>query len=252
MIASNRNRLLLTLVVTAAAVAAFWFLALAPKREQAIQLQVQVATEQAKLAATQAEIIGYEQARAAYGRNYATVARLGKAVPADDDVRSLMVQLDSAAARSRVDFMSIDVGTASAAAPASTPSASVAQGDVIPGVVASGAGFSTLPVKLTFKGSYFELAGFFARLERYVGGRGKAVDVTGRLLTINQITLSPDSDDFHDMTADVDATSYLVPEDQGLTNGATPAGLPGAPAAGPQSSGATAPVTTATITGAVR
>ena len=43
------------------------------------------------------------------------VARLGKAVPADDDVRSLLVQLDSAAKRAKVDFRSITLsGGASA------------------------------------------------------------------------------------------------------------------------------------------
>ena len=42
------------------------------------------------------------------------VARLGKAVPADDDVRSLMVQINSAADRSGVDFRTISIGGAGA------------------------------------------------------------------------------------------------------------------------------------------
>ena len=42
--------------------------------------------------------------------------RLGKAVPADDDVRSLLVQLDDAAKRSKVDFHSINVGAGGGAA----------------------------------------------------------------------------------------------------------------------------------------
>ncbi|MDP9377219.1 MAG: hypothetical protein M3P40_06555 [Actinomycetota bacterium] len=249
------NRLLLALVVTAAAVSAFWFLALTPKREQAAELQTQIDAQAATLQQTQAEIAGYERARAAYSRNYATLARLGKAVPADDDMRSLMIQLDSAAAGSGVVFESIDVSTGGAAPapePATANGEPADQSKVIPGAIANGAGFSTLPMTLSFKGSYFELSGFFARLERFVGG-GKHVDVTGRLLTINNIAIEPVELGSLTMRAHVDATSYLVPEDQGITNGATASGpTPATPAPGAPSTGTSAPVTTATMPGVVR
>ena len=57
--------------------------------------------------------------RARTRANYATVVRLGKAVPADDDVRSLIVQLDSAAERSNVDFAASR--SAARPPPAATP-----------------------------------------------------------------------------------------------------------------------------------
>ena len=64
---------------------------------------------QAQLAQTQAPDRAPTRARRThYKANYATVVRLGKAVPTDDDTRSLVVQLDAAAKRSGVDFDTIN------------------------------------------------------------------------------------------------------------------------------------------------
>ncbi|CAA9476574.1 MAG: hypothetical protein AVDCRST_MAG69-478 [uncultured Solirubrobacteraceae bacterium] len=242
----RNHRLLLALVVLAAAVGAFWMLVLSPKREEASALSEQIAAKQVELDAARQQVVTYEQAREAYPANYATVARLGKAVPADDDVRSLVVQLDAAAKRSNVDFELIDVGKGAA-----TPDA--AAKNVIPGASLNAAGFTTLPMSFAFHGSYFELSSFFTRLERFVTVSNRRIDVTGRLLLLQSISLVPGGDGFPQMRAQINATSYLVPPAEGLTDGASPQG-PGAapvPAAG-AAPGAKPVVTTATVTGGVR
>ena len=84
--------------------------------------------------------------------------------------------------------------------------------------------------------------------------RNEQLNVTGRLLRLETIDLQVDQDGFPNIRAQIGASSYLVPETQGLTAGATaqgpaaatPASTP-APAGGPA-----APTTTATVTGATR
>jgi hypothetical protein len=196
----------------------------------------------------------YRKAREGYGSNYATVVRLGKAVPADDDTRSLLVQLDSAARSSGVDFRAISVGGAQAAptpAAAGAPSASTPP----PGAVSVGsAGFSAMPFTFSFRGSFFNMSEFFSRLERFVSVRNARMDVTGRLLRLESIVLKPDQEGFPSIRAEIGASSYLVPSSEGLTAGATPTGPNGAaaPAAPAAPAGATPPTTTATVSGVTR
>ena len=121
----------------------------------------QIATQQAELAqAAGRRWPTYEKARRQpTRRNYATVARLGKAVPADDDVRSLLVQLDAAAERSGVDFGTINVGGGSARADRRPPAADAARPTPRRPRArrrSARAGFSAMPFTFTFKGSFFE------------------------------------------------------------------------------------------------
>ena len=245
---TRTNQLLLTVVVLTAAVSAFWFLALAPKREEAVRIDEQIAAKQTELEETRRRVAIYEQARADYPANYATVARLGKAVPADDDVRSLMIQVASAARRTGVDFELIDVGKG--AAP--TGSAAEKAGAIVPGAIATAGGFSTLPMSLAFEGSYFQLSSFLTRLERFVTVSNRRIDATGRLLLLQSISLAPDAAS-GTVRAQINASSYLVPPAEQVSVGsAAGTASPGVPAADPTGSGATPATTTATVTGAVR
>jgi hypothetical protein len=164
-----------------------------------------------------------------------------------------MVQLDSAAGKSRVDFRTIAVGGGSAPAPGTAKSST----SLPPGAVIGAAGFPTMPFSFTFGGSFFRLSDFFSRLERFVTVRNQQIGVTGRLLTLDSISLEPDQGGFPNIKAEVSATSYLVAPDQGLTAGATaqgPTATGAAAAAGARNSSAaaTAASTTATSTGAFR
>lgn len=260
---TRRNSILLVAVAAVAVVAAYWMLVLTPKREEAAKLDKQITVKQTALAAAEADVANYEKARENFRANYSMVARLGKAVPVDDDVRSLMVQINSAAGHSGVDFRTINVA-ASGAAPAADSSGTAKGASTTaappPGATTVGtAGFSTMPFAFRFQGSYFELGKFFNRLDKFVAVRNRGLDVTGRLLVLNSITLTPDATKgFPMLTAEVSANSYLLPPTEGLTGGAIPAApsgsgtaaAPGATATPAPSSPAT--TTTATITGAAR
>jgi Tfp pilus assembly protein PilO len=238
---TKNKTLLIAVVATAAAMAAFWFLALAPKREEAATLQSQIAAKETELATAQATLAGYKKSKANYGENYATVVRLGKAVPEDDDIRSLLVQLDAEAGGAGVDFRTVEVGGgATAGATAATPAA------------VGTANFESTPFKFTFKGTYENLQGFMARMERFVNLRNEKMNVTGRLLRLETVDMQVDTLGFPRIMAQISGTSYQVPQSQGLTAGATASG-PGAatPAATPAPAGGpSVPTTTATVPGA--
>jgi hypothetical protein len=249
---TRRNSIILAVVAMAAVAGAYWMLLLAPKRELATTLNTQIAVKQTELQTAQAEEAANLKARANYRSNYATVARLGKAVPADDDVRSLMVQIDGAAGSSHVDFRSISVGGGSSGAPGAPAAAGATAAP--PGSAPVGsAGFATMPFTLAFRGSYFNLGSFFQRIDRFVSVRDRGLDVTGRLVVLNSVALTPDGD-FPNVKATISATTYLVPTTEGLLAGATataPAAAAGAAGAKPAAPAAPA-TTTATISGATR
>ena len=246
----TRTKILIPAVLVVAAVAAFYFLALSPKRAEIAKLDKDIAAQQSQLQQSQAQLASYEKARDNYRKNYTTMTRLGKAVPADDDVRSLLVQLNDAADRSKVDFHAISIGsgggsTAPGAGGASTEGLAPAPGTVPVG----SAGFAAMPFSFGFEGSFFRLSDFFNRLEDFVTVTNKDIDVSGRLLLLGSISITP-TDDLKHMTAQIGAASYLVPPAEGI-EGATPASPTGAAAGAAPSDGGSAvpPTTSATITG---
>jgi hypothetical protein len=230
---SRTNKILLAVVAAAAVAGAFWFLVLSPKRAEAAKLQTDIAAKRAELTTAQQQMAGYERARVAYKSNYAKFARLGKAVPGDDDVRSLLVQLDSASVKANVDFNTVTVGGGTAPDAGAAPAGGETTLAKAPGLVPIGStGVSALPFTLNFNGSFFGLSDFFNRLEHFVSVRNNKVSANGRLLRIETLKLSPGSAGWPTMRAEVGAASYVI----------DPLDAPGAAAAG----GTTAPGTTAT------
>jgi hypothetical protein len=287
---TTRDRILIGVFVAVVALGAFWMLALKPKRDQAAQLGRQLGTARQRLEQAQSTLSAGEAARVQYTANYAAVAQLGKAVPGDDNVPSLVYQLDSTANASGVDFRTVKLESGqSAGTPSSTTSANAAattadnakQGSAAsgasgqtagqsgsrasaataagtaaaptqtatatlpPGAVVGPAGLSTMPFSFTFAGSFFRLSDFLVRLERFIRPTASGLDVTGRLLLINGISLSAGDGGFPQMKAAISATAYLAPPGQGTFNGATPAAPAGASRGQTVSApGASAPTTT--------
>jgi hypothetical protein len=246
---TRSTKLLILAVLAAASVAAYWFMVLAPKRDEITKLDVEITQQESAAAQAEQQAASYQQAKDNYRANYATVARLGKAVPADDDVRSLLVQLDATARKSKVAFRALTV-SGGTSTPADSASSADAGKDLAPapGAVPVGsAGFSAMPFNFTFSGSFFRLSDFFTRLERFVTVQNDNIDVTGRLLLVGSVAITPDSGDLDKLQAQVGASTYLVPPTQGVTAGASSAGPAGTTPASTDAAATTPP--TATITG---
>jgi len=243
---TGSRKLIAGVVALVGLMGAFWYLALAPKQKEATRLRSEVVKVQASNGEVRTKIVTLKAAERSYATNYASVARLGKAVPADDDVRSLLVQLDSAAKRSGVGFDSIELSAASAApAPAAAGSTTqAATATLPPGAAVGPAGLPTMPFSFKFDGTFFGMSEFFARLERFVKAGTGDVDVTGRLLALDGFSLEPGEAGFPSVTASIGATAYLVPEEEGAMGGGTTTGpTPGvaSPAGGGAATPASAP-----------
>jgi hypothetical protein len=238
-------KLLIAVAAAIAASAAFYFLVLGPKREEVAQLDSDIATQQTQLEQSRALVATYKQAKDRYEKNYATLIRLGKAVPSDDDVRSLLVQLNDAAARSKVDFRALNVGGGGGTATEASAAAGLAPP---PGAVPVGsAGFSAMPFSFAFDGNFSRLSQFFNRLEDFVTVTNKDVDVTGRLMLLGSISITPKNDLEH-LTAQISAATYLVPPAEGIAGATSQSAAAGEQGAAPPTDGGTT-ATSATITG---
>ncbi len=251
---TRRDRTVIIVVLALALIAGYWFLLLAPKRKEAADLQQQVSQTAQRYQTAQSSIASGLAARREYASNYGAVARLGEAVPTDDNVPSLVYQLDSAARAANVDFRSVKLVQASgvaAAAPAapaaaaaastsasatsSAPAAQSAAAGLPPGASVGPAGFPTMPFALTFDGSFFHMGDFFHRLDAFVkASNQRPVAVGGRLLSVDGFALTAGRHGFPSVKASVASTAYLVPANQGLTGGASPSS-PAAAGAAPQS-----------------
>jgi len=220
---SRSIRILIAAVIAVAAVAGFWKLVLAPKRQQAAQLEQQIASAQSEIASAQSTLADYRSAKTSYRTNNVTVVRLGKAAPADDDTRSLMVQLDYAAKHSGVDFGAIDIGSGSSSS-SSAPTTASTGTSAAPGAVSAG-DYSELPINLGFSGTFAGLTNFFGRIERFVTVHGDRVAIDGRLVRISSIEIEPGDNGWPSIKATLGASAYIVPAAQQLggTNAAAPA-----------------------------
>lgn len=229
-----RDRLVIAIVCALAAVVGGWLFVIQPKRNQAASLGKQVSAAQSQLASLRAQVAQGSAARAAFSRSYTELARLGQAVPSDDNVPSLIYQLQGAASATGVDFRSLvlEGGSGPSAPAATTPSstttagsaaaASALAGPLPPGATVGPAGFPEEQFAFTFNGNFFSLSKFFKRLDDFVVADNTNVAVSGRLMTLNAISFGAGPKGFPSITASISATDYLVPAAQGVFNGASP------------------------------
>jgi hypothetical protein len=240
-----RDRMIIGVVCAVAAIVGTWLLVIQPRRDQASKLGQQVSAAESQLASERALVANDSAARNSFASSYTELARLGEAVPTDDNVPSLIYQLQGAANAAGVEFSSLVLqpGSAPAAPSTSTPSTgsstsksgtSAAPGSAAaaaaltaplpPGASMGPAGFPEEQWALTFQGNFFHLANFFKRLEDFVVATNKRVSISGRLMSLNAFSLGPGEQGFPSISASISATTYLVPSAQGLFNGASPLG----------------------------
>lgn len=258
---SARDRIVLSVVAALAALAGFWFLVLAPKREQVAAADARLAAQQQRLDRSRALLADAQTAKRRYAADYAEIVRLAKAVPGDDDAASLLYELQSVANGAKVTFDSLKLtaagsagtpasalasgasgsgtsgassaGTSGAAAgSAAAPATQVAAAALPPGAVVGTAGLATMPFSLAFEGRYLDMQRFLADVDRFVAVNGGRIDVRGRLLTVDGLALTTSPDQHGRVKASISATAYVAPADATVgaagAAGAAPAPAPGA------------------------
>jgi Tfp pilus assembly protein PilO len=256
---TRTNKILLSVVALALAGAAFYFLVLGPKRDEVAKLDGDIAAKQAEIATAQQTLATYEQARKSYKANYTTLARLGKAVPADDDVRSLLIQLAASSKGTGVDFQKIELGSGLAgdnsSGAAADAKSTTASGQLAPApgsVSVAGGALSAMPFNFTFTGGFFDLNTFFSKLEHYVTVNNAKLSATGRLLRLESIAITPSVSGFPDMQAAIGAATYIVPPVEGVPGAPVPSTAQNASTTPSTPSSPSAPSTTTANAGAAQ
>ena len=250
---TDTNRLLIAGAALVAIIGAFWFMLIAPKREESSALTDKVEKLEGQVAQVRQQADVAEEAKAGFADDYEQLVLLGKAVPGDEDTASFMVQLDEIAEASGVSFRGLEL-VQSAEAPAPVPAAPApaptdpaagatpaaapateASAALLPiGATVGTAGLGVMPYTLTFRGEFFQIADFIAGVDKLVKTTNGRLNANGRLVTVDGFSLQEDETvGFPVLEAKFAVTTYLTPPDQGVTAGATPTAPPIATTAPP-------------------
>lgn len=114
----SADRMVVVVIALVGVVAVFWFMAIAPKRQEAKSLDEDITRLEGSISQQQQVATFAEQARQDFPRYYERLVVLGKAVPEQADTASLLVQLDSVADRAGVEFRDISLNEGGVTAPA--------------------------------------------------------------------------------------------------------------------------------------
>ncbi|HVC06453.1 MAG TPA: hypothetical protein VND98_02555 [Solirubrobacterales bacterium] len=227
---SSSGRVIGAMLVVAVLAAAFWVLALGPKRQQGGELATKATNLKSSLVKNRQELATDLAARREFPANYGQLVVLGGAVPAESETASLLVQFDGIAARSGVRFQELQLNNSGASTPAPSPAASSPSTSEAPtsssssssssasksgpastaspapaapteataatlplGATIGPAGLDVMPYTLTFNGKFLHIADFIHGLDALVRTeRSSRVAVNGRLVTIDGFSLTPE------------------------------------------------------------
>jgi hypothetical protein len=251
---SSDRTILIVLPLIALAIG-FYLLVLAPKQREAGELQDKADSLSAEIQTSETAISTAEAARSSFAKNYADMVKLGTAVPEDDDQATLIHDLDAMGTDNDLDFQSFAVSEDAAGATTSAPAPPASGTDssststdstttetsttttsapteasaaTLPlGATVGPAGLPVTPYTLTYHGGFFDMAGLFSDLDNRVKVNDSGTDpiAHGRLMTVDGFAMSADPvKGFPSVAAEIAVTTYMVPADQGMAAGATPAG----------------------------
>jgi hypothetical protein len=246
---TGRDRIVLISLAAVAVLAAVWMLAVSPEQQRASKLAEEVSSAQTQLQSAEGQLANATVAQTKYESAYTAIVSLGKAVPASQEVPSLIYQLAQATGQKNVEFASITSGLGSGSSSSGSSASSSA----------ASAGFTQMPFTFVFNGTFTNLYDLFNQLDGFAQ-RTTAGDVlvSGRLLTVQGVKLSPASAESTSKTDGgkgeerlqglITATAYVLPAGQTVTGGATPTGPAGATQ--PASAGAPSSTNTPAVIGA--
>jgi len=117
---TDRDRKILIAVIPILAIVAYYFLLLGPKRQDAKTAADALTVQQERVDTARAKADAASGAKAKFQTTYAQVVRLGKAIPTEVDMPSLLVQLDKAAEGTQIRFTKIKTGARTSGAAAAT------------------------------------------------------------------------------------------------------------------------------------
>jgi hypothetical protein len=230
---TTRDRLMLVGIAVLAVLLGAWFTTVAPERERASKVTAEVEAARKQLESAESQADDAKNAQAQYASAYASLVSLGQAVPSSAETPALIYTLDKATHSRDVQFSSITTGASGAASSTASAASATASTE-----------FSQQPFTFVFNGSFVDLYKLLDQLEGFtVQSPSGVLHVNGRLLTINSVSLAPDSEAHGStsssastsskpksgqLTGTITATAYVLPAGASALGGATPSAPAGA------------------------
>lgn len=159
-----------------------YFLLISPKQARSAELDEQIGDLETKL------LVAEPRAKADAPKvkiDVADVFRLAKAMPDNDDMPGIILELNSIAVSAGVEFIAIQ-----------------------PGVAVSKGSYDATPITLTFEGNYYDLTDFLYRMRNLVTVRDGVLDASGRLYTLDALDLHEAEDGFPQIQAVLTVSAY--------------------------------------------
>ena len=188
-----------------------YFLLIQPKQARGAALDDQIADLETKLLVAETPKTSSPKVQI----DVADVFRLAKAMPDNDDMPGIILELNSIAVSAGVKFVAIQPGAA----------------------ITKGA-YDAIPITLTFEGNYYDLTDFLYRMRNLVSVRDGVLEATGRLYTLDALDLHEAEDGFPQIQAVLTVSAYSF--------GTAVAPAPGTPAAQTTTTATTGTTTTGT------
>lgn len=169
-------------VVAVLVLAVGMFLVVLPQKSKAAKLAKETAATEQQILQARA----LAEQKPAEPIRYADLFKLVKAMPDQEDMTGIMLQLQQTAGDAGIEFDTIQPSTPVAAS-----------------------GYTKVPIALTFAGSYYGLTDFLFRLRNLVSVRGGALSATGRLFSVDTLDFSAGPNGFPQVTAKLQVNAYV-------------------------------------------
>jgi Tfp pilus assembly protein PilO len=177
-------------ILIVAAVA--YMVVIRPKRAEAGHLHEQIAELQTKVTAAR---LAARPQRPDSSIKVADVFEISKAMPDNPDMPGIILDLNSVAEAAGIKFLSIQ-----------------------PAAPSPKTGYSAIEITLSFEGNYFDLTDFLFRLRNLVTVRDGRLASSGRLFTLDSLSMKQGKNGFPDINAGLTVSAYVY----GATDAAVP------------------------------
>jgi len=161
---------IITGIVAAVLIVAWYFLLFNPTQQQLSEVDQEVQSAQAALDVANQEVARLESYKKTAPQSRAEIVRLGKMMPQSEGIPGLIVELTKTAEASGVKL-----------------------DDITPGLLQPGNPFGIQAITLKASGRYFDVEDFLYRVEEYVAFRNASFRATGRLLQVTSLKIAAGS-----------------------------------------------------------
>jgi type IV pilus assembly protein PilO len=160
----RRDLYIVGALVAVLVLAGYWFLVLSPLKAKVTDTQTQIDATQTQLVSLQTQVAQMAQSRDQAKKNQARLLELSKMLPDQDEIPSLLLQIQDLATESGINFMTM------------TPTKSAS------GTAAVGA-YQTISLAVQFTGTFFDVNDFLFRTEQLAAAPGRLLSVANMAFT---------------------------------------------------------------------